>query len=277
MVNEFFRLKRAPAYRRDKISIPFTQDLFRRFTFLPDWNNTRHRQEVSWIARVLIERDRRLQMLAYWALEKAGATKIIHAFFGRRPSSSFQPDLVDLYYLYAHIRAQRPQVVLEFGCGVSTAVMAFALAQNGSGHLYAVDASPDWSNSTAEAIPDDLKSFVSTEAIDSEPAEVFGVASYRFKTLPVDRADMIYIDGAASEHSAFQGAENLEQIDLKPRTSIYIDCRFGAVDYFLRRREKDASLGYEISAYDVLMGNYHPSVRCPFGMDYYSNTLVQIN
>lgn len=275
-MKEFCRLQRVPDFNRHRPNIPFSADLYRRFTFRPDYSNLEHRWALSRIYRNLIERDRRLQMLAYWELEKQGVTRVIHSFFRNRPASSFQPDLVDLYYLYAHVREHRPQTIVEFGSGVSTVVMAYALAQNGSGNLYAIERSPSWARSTSESIPEDFRKQTQVLAIPSVEVQVFGYSTFRFDSLPVDRAELVYIDGSARPEAIFQGAENLELLALRSGTHVYIDCRRNAVEYFVMRRDQDITCTYNIMSYMVLVEGHHKLDDCPFGGDFFANTCIHI-
>lgn len=56
-----------------------------------------------------------------------GVLDTIDDFVAKRPSGSLKPDYADLWFLYSLITKRRPKVVLEFGSGVSTVVMARAL------------------------------------------------------------------------------------------------------------------------------------------------------
>src|SRR5690554_1110929 len=56
------------------------------------------------------------------------------------------PDV--LLRLHAHIMATRPQVIVEFGSGASTMVIADALRQNGTGKLVSIEHSDHYGAQT---------------------------------------------------------------------------------------------------------------------------------
>ncbi len=89
---------------------------------------------------------------------------------------------------------------------------------------------------------------------------------------------MIYVDGAAHEKAVFGGAENIEFLDMRPDTCVYVDHRIGAVDYF-RTKLSSPSLNsprYEIHSYMVIMKGFHELLYSPCGTDLFSNSLVRV-
>ena len=281
-MKEFFRLQRVPRFKLANAPVPMSQEFQRKFTLSADWGNSRHRLYVFGLFRDLVNIDRKLQLVALSALAREGVLETIHSFHRKRTKDAFQPDLVDLYYLYDHIRRHRPRVVLEFGSGISTAVMAHALAKNGEGHLFTLEASEEWAESTEASLATDLRPYATVQYRQSAAVNILAHATYCFKEPPVDTAEMIYIDGAAHDGAIFQGAENLEFMDLRPGTCIYIDSRVNAVEYFKRRMaaaERGAlatPLRYKVHCYMVLVGGVPNLPWPPFEFDQFSNTLVQV-
>ncbi len=281
-MKEFFRLQRVPRYKLANAPLPMSQEFHRKFMLSADWGNSTHRLYVLGLFRNLVDIDRKLQLVALSALAREGVLETIHSFQRKRAKGAFQPDLVDLYYLYEHIRKHRPKTVLELGSGISTAVMALALARNGEGHLFSLESSKEWAESTAASLAAELRPYATVEHHQAVAVDVLGHATYCFEDPPVDAAEMIYIDGAAHDDAIFQGAENLESMDLRSGTCIYIDSRVNAVEYFKRKmagakREALAMpLRYQVHCYMVMVGGVRESPWTPFEMDQFSNTLVQV-
>ncbi len=281
-MKEFFRLQRVPRFKLANAPLPMSQEFHRKFTLSADWRNASHRLYVLGLFRDLVNIDRKLQLVALSALAREGVLETIHSFHRNRARHAFQPDLVDLYYLYDHIRKHRPKSVLELGSGISTAVIAHALAKNGEGHVYSLEASEEWAQSTADSLAADLRRYTTVQYRPPLAVNVLGHATYCFEDPPVDTVEMIYIDGAAREDAIFQGAENLEFMDLRPGTCIYIDSRVNAVEYFkrktatLERGAPGTPLRYQVHCYMVLVGGVPESPWTPFEMDQFSNTLVQV-
>ena len=75
-------------------------------------------------------------------LRREGVEELLRA----GETTEIPPHVVDLWQLHHQIRRRRPQVVLEFGVGFSTLVMAHALMRNAAkdetpGHLWSIDTS----------------------------------------------------------------------------------------------------------------------------------------
>ncbi len=109
------------------------------------------------VGRVLLR-----QVQAAWARQRLAdndVLEVIRAFVAKRPPNALPPDYADLWFLYRQVKARKPKVVLEFGSGCSTVVLAQALYHIGReaaelrGHLYAVDGEAAWAESTAAALP----------------------------------------------------------------------------------------------------------------------------
>ena len=80
------------------------------------------------------------------------------------------PDV--LLRLHAHIRKTRPQVIVEFGSGASTLVIADALKQNKSGKLYSIEHSEQYGSETlANLKAEKLTNWVDLRCAELEPCE----------------------------------------------------------------------------------------------------------
>lgn len=64
------------------------------------------------------------------------------------------PDV--LLHLHEHIMRRKPQVIVEFGSGASTLVIADALQQNGTGRLYSIEHSDYYGAQTLETLRAEL-------------------------------------------------------------------------------------------------------------------------
>src|SRR5258708_1019485 len=71
-----------------------------------------------------------------------------------RPKSAYAPNYEDLWFLYSLVRQKKPRIILEFGAGCSTVILAQALYDNAResleavGRLYSVDAVHYWADVT---------------------------------------------------------------------------------------------------------------------------------
>jgi hypothetical protein len=111
------------------------------------------------------------------------------------------PVLCDLAFLHRAVYKKRPKIVLEFGVGFSTLVMAHALKQRHkpssaeSSKIYSVDTSVEWIQNLKQKLPNDLATFVTITQSDAEILESNGQLCHAFQKLPNVRPDFIYLDG----------------------------------------------------------------------------------
>ena len=120
--------------------------------------------------------------------------------------SEYPPELHDLYHLHWQVRRRRPTVVLEFGVGFSTLVMAHALWQNHTEQrstdsatplprLWTVDTSPTWIGNTRTKLPPSLEPFVEFHQSAARVSFHEGELCHFFDDLPDVVPDIIYLDG----------------------------------------------------------------------------------
>ena len=100
----------------------------------------------------------------------------------------------DLARIHRLIRSRKPRVVLEFGVGFSTLVIAHALEKNGMGRLFTLDVSKKWLENTRKKLGK-LASLVTMKQSDVIAVEHDGQLASRYKELPNITPDFIYLDG----------------------------------------------------------------------------------
>ncbi len=274
---DFRAFSRIPEVNPTRYPFRIQQQNFRRYTLEVDFSELSHQIGIGNFSGVLIKEDRRAQRACYDFLQKAKVASHIKAFQARRADAGgFPPDYVDLFYLYAYIRSERPKRVLEYGSGVSTLVMALALEQNGEGRLVSVEPSEDWANSTRSALPEPLLKRAEVMHSRGVPCEIDGERSACFADQPLVDPDMIYVDGAP-DGARFEGVENvvlLEKYFGEERVAIFIDGRRRAVHYFITPPREAR---YEITCYAVDILDVHSGFTLAggFGFDQFSNTMVR--
>ena len=117
------------------------------------------------------------------------------ALLDNRPPAAYAPYCEDLWYLYRLVRKTKPQCVLEFGAGCSTVILAQALHDNGSGHLYSVDAVEYWARVTWDSMPPHLQKLTTSTASEIVATEVGGERVLRHASVPDVAPDFIFLDG----------------------------------------------------------------------------------
>lgn len=113
-----------------------------------------------------------------------------------RPADAKAPQDYDLWNLYCTVRRRRPKLVMEFGCGCSTLVMAQALAENGDGGLLiVVEAMAQWLEASMREMPSRLARHVDYRHLPLVRGSGWQGEHHYFGGLPLVRLDMIYLDG----------------------------------------------------------------------------------
>jgi hypothetical protein len=80
----------------------------------------------------------------------------VSSFLSARDAIEHPPQAIDLANLHQTVRRHKPSIILEFGSGFSTVVMAHALRMNGSGKIFSLEASEKWRDNTVAKIPSGL-------------------------------------------------------------------------------------------------------------------------
>ena len=141
-----------------------------------------------------------LPYLAKWHRYRL-SRKMDLGFLAQRPKHGFAPDFSDFWFLYQSVRRKRPRVILEFGSGSSTVVLAKALYDNSlehpgeKGYLHSIDDQRYWADVTKSIIPPYLDEFCEVHHIPTVEIEHEGFPCYRHSRLPDVVPDMIYLDG----------------------------------------------------------------------------------
>jgi Methyltransferase domain len=140
---------------------------------------------------LLVERREWGIYLAYKRLKNLGLAEM----YTNTPRQAYQPDWADLLNIYEMVRKKKPRIIIEFGSGCSTLMFARALADNGSGHLYSIDASEPFLQRTQSYMPDNLKRYVSLSYSEIEIGEMYGESVMWHRSVPDVPADFVYLDG----------------------------------------------------------------------------------
>ena len=130
-------------------------------------------------------------------LKKQGVMDVL----SRGETSEITVVHADLARIHRLIRSRRPRVVLEFGVGFSTLVIAHALEQNDKGHLFTVDTSQHWLDNTRKKLGT-LTSRVTLQQSDCIACEHGGQLASKYVQLPNISPDFIYLDGPSPREIA---------------------------------------------------------------------------
>jgi hypothetical protein len=163
-------------------------------------------------------------------------------FLDNRPPNGYPPDFSDFWFLYQTVRRKKPRVVLEFGSGGSTVVLAKALHDNNlecpneKGYLYSIDDQRYWADVTKSIIPPLLNDVCEVLHIPTVEIEYEGIPCFRHSQIPDVVPDMIYLDGPSFTKDR-QIAVDILDIEKKLPQSVLliIDGRTLNTE-FLRRR-----------------------------------------
>lgn len=138
------------------------------------------------------------RLLTEWyrrQLSRHGIMSAIARFHALRPITALPPDYGDLWFLYKKVRTRIPEIVWEFGSGCSTVVLAKALSENGTGHLYSMESSTEWLAATTSGIPTQLAPFCTIIHSPAEEVTYDERAAFRHRFLPDNTPNFVYLDG----------------------------------------------------------------------------------
>jgi Methyltransferase domain len=175
-------------------------------------------------------------------LRSAGALAPLREFLHTRPRDAIPPDYSDLWFLYREVRRRRPTTVLEFGSGCSTVVLAFALHQNGDGHLWSLDAEAAWAEATTVALPEAVRPLVTVvyAPVREDDRDVRG---WSYSNIPDVDPDFVYLDGPALTPDRKVAFDVLDlQSRLKPDCVVVVDGRRANVRYLEARLTREHTL-----------------------------------
>jgi hypothetical protein len=151
------------------------------------------------------------------------------------PQQAYQPDWADLLNIYESVRKKKPRTVIEFGSGCSTVMFARALADNGFGHLYSIDASQPFLQRTRSYMPEDLVPYVSLSYSEIELGEMNGKSVMWHRSVPEVAADFVYLDGPDYHDFSVTIETQADGILLEPKATqhytILIDGRWQTFEF----------------------------------------------
>lgn len=190
----------------------------------------------------------------------------------------FPPHIKDLIRLHKIVRSKKPAIILEFGVGYSTIVMADALHKNGRGKIFSVDASEKWVIHFKDNLPAHLADHAEFLYSEVKTGTFAGQLCHYYTKLPDVVPDFIYLDGPNPRDVqgqinglTFQGSGRtpvaadclLMEPTLLPGTYILVDGRTNNVrflarnfkrDYAIRRSRKDDVTTFELLGRGDLLG-----------------------
>jgi hypothetical protein len=153
---------------------------------------------------------------------QSGVLDVLLAFLASRPANALPPNLSDLWFLYHTVTQRKPRIILEFGSGCSTAIMAQALwdnhrdASHGKTSLYSVDADAYWATATARAMPVHLRNMCHITSSPLLKVEYAGVRGFRHASIPDVAANLVYLDGPALTSDRAVAIDVLDMEDRLP-------------------------------------------------------------
>jgi len=114
---------------------------------------------VIWKIKEWVDRNTDLQLKSKEFLEKQGV------LLKKGDIKEHEFTCLKLANLYKLIQTRKPKVILEFGVGFSTIVLAAALKNNNDrykqeGHLYTIDAQQHWLDNTENKLQPELRQYV---------------------------------------------------------------------------------------------------------------------
>lgn len=174
------------------------------------------------------------------------------------------PDV--LLRLHAHIMATRPRVVVEFGSGASTLVIADALRQNGTGKLVSFDHSRHYGAQTLSTLQaESLENWVDLRIGDLEvwegehlnPTDAEKPSRWYPASLlaGINQVDLLWVDGPPGGTCLFSRYPALPALadKLSPHAEVWMDDT-------IRQEEKDIcerwakDHGFELAYYPLEKG-----------------------
>ncbi len=163
--------------------------------------------------------------------------------------SEIASDLLDLANLHAAVLKRRPTVILEFGTGFSTIVLAHAMGPGG--RLYSLDANEEWINNAKSKIPHHLSDRIVFQHSSAKIDVHNGELCHFYDRLPDIVPDFIYLDGPGTDDIqgdvrglTFQPGDQVRQqvsadillyeSTLKKGATIIVDSRYNNVHFLIR-------------------------------------------
>lgn len=189
---------------------------FRRLSFFPSFTISSRLGLDRWL-------HARETRRAADAIESAGYTHLRRQI---DPAADAQ-DPADLWHVYSTVRRNRPERCLEFGSGQTTLFTAQALADNGEGQLYTLDADARWLEHTKAMMPVELHPYVTFIHAPVAVVEDYGIPTWRYSNIPDGLFDFIVVDGPAGTDECAMSCDLVDIADrLAPHAEGMIDHRW---------------------------------------------------
>jgi len=208
-----------------------------------------------------------VQNRLYAQLESLSWLQIRLAIKGQLPPLrgwTASPDV--LLRLHTHIMATQPRVVMEFGSGASTIVIADALRQNGSGKLISMEHSDHYGAQTLNTLKaEQLQGWVDLRVGGLEPWEGAHLnpehaekpSHWYSQSLlaDIEQVDLLWVDGPPGATCLFSRYPALPALanKLSPHAEVWLDDT-------IRQEEKDIcewwakDYGFELEYYPLEKG-----------------------
>jgi hypothetical protein len=165
------------------------------------------------------------------------------------PKSAFPPEWHDLWFLYKAVRARKPKLVLEFGSGCSTPIIAAALRENGVGRIVSVESDPKWLATTQEYFPRELNFYCDLVYCPAVMTSHLGTEVWRHERLPQVTPDLIYLDGPPLQGRV--GSIDVLELEpsLSPGCGLIVDGRKANFAYLRKHLKRQWAFQWHRIAY----------------------------
>jgi hypothetical protein len=120
-------------------------------------------------------------------------------------STSTGASLSDYMLLHRYVLAHKPRLVVEFGSGKSTIVLAHALNAIG-GHLVTYEAIRKYHENLVAIVPTDLRSTITAICSEAIVTDFRGISGVRYADQAPADAEFFFVDGPTETISGVKGA-----------------------------------------------------------------------
>lgn len=115
-------------------------------------------------------------------------------------SNSTGCNYADYWYLYRHIRRQRPREILECGTGVTTLIIAHALLENRDqwgvkGRVTSMEEHQEWLEMSRNLLPEELREVVAFHLSPTVEDSFSVFRGVRYRDVPNREYDFVFVDG----------------------------------------------------------------------------------
>ena len=155
--------------------------------------------------------------------------------FENRIDDALKPVWRDLWFLHNWVKTRKPQTILEFGSGCSTAIMAHALWHNRKGWIDSVEDGLGWVKENEKIIQPYLSSIVNFYYCPILIEKYNGEVVFRYHGSFPAGPDFIYLDGPILYKECGITINPLElEFSFPKGFTMIIDGRGPTVEFYLR-------------------------------------------